>query len=191
MARTKKTITNQIQNIADKINSSVVPIEWNTLNVKVKQSLGLNECIEFAKNASELCFSKDGDYMPEMLKFSIGYTTVVMYTDLVLPEDLNDKYKIVTQTDIINRITEVIDKVQYESLMYAIDERIDYKLNSNIDAVSRQIDILYGKAEDTFTKFSEMFAGIDVDEFKNIMTTISQSKLDEGKLMEAYLKYKS
>lgn len=190
MAKKKIISINKIQELADNISVSDSKIKWNDIDIDIKNALMPNEAIGFAKSASEICFSENGDYIPEMLKFAIGYATITSYTNLELPEFLNDKYKIVMYTDLVSKITEVIDKDQYESLMYAVDERIEYKLNANIDYMNRQIDTLYIKAEELFANFSNMFSGIDIEEFKNIMTELSQNKLDESKLMEAYMKYK-
>ena len=190
MARKKINKISKIQEIANSIAYESGMIEWNGIEITIKTELNMNECIEFEKIASENCFSELGEYLPEMLEFTVGIATVLTYTDLELPDNIEDKYKIIMCTDLVDSIAAYINKEQYGRLMSCLDERIEYKITSHIDTIRRQVDELYLNAESLFSRISEIFEGINPEDLRTMISAVGANGVDEEKILKAYLSQK-
>lgn len=193
MARTKKSENKEIkiQEIVNAIQPVVSTIEWNGITIKIKDRLTISDIVSFTYKVSELCFTENNsEYLPEVMKFAIGIETIEYYTDLELPESTDDKYKLVAQTDLVEHVVEHIDQVQYADVVAAADEKTSYKADSAISMARKEIEEIYLAAKSLFDKISEAFSGLTPDDFKTMVTTISNNGLDEAKLMEAYLNHK-
>ena len=192
MARTKKVKKeeNKIQKIVDMIPPIEKIIDWNGITIHVKSRLTINEIVSFAHRAVELCFTDTHDYLPEVLRFAVGLETINFYTDLELPESIDDKYTLITQTDLIECIIDCVDKEQYEEIVTATDEKLNYRADSAIAESRKEVEEIYSAAKTLFDKISEAFSGLDPDDFKNMVTAISANGIDESKIMEAYLTHK-
>ena len=170
-------------------NESV--IDWNGITIHIKSNLSVSDIITFTHRVSEFCFiENNSEYLPEVMKFAIGIETIEFYTDLELPESTDDKYKLVTQTDVVEQIVEHIDQAQYADIIAAADEKVNYKVDSAISMVRKEIEEIYIAAKSMLEKISESFAGFTSDDFKNMVSALSNHNIDEGKLMEAYLNHK-
>lgn len=189
MARTKKIKVSKIQEIANNITPIINKIEWNDIEIEIKNTLSVEECIRLVKNATDNCFTDDGEFLPEMLAFSIGVSTIAVYTNLELPDSTEDKYKVITYTDLMEKITSNINQLQYEDLLHAIDDKVEYKTKTNIEAIRVQVNELYFKAEELFNQIAETFSQSGMEDFKTMISAVANHEVDEGKIMEAYLSH--
>ena len=68
MAKTKKVESdNSLKNVieaASKIETKI--IEWNGINISIKDKLSIPDVSRFVAIASDICFTNSGDYLPEV-----------------------------------------------------------------------------------------------------------------------------
>lgn len=181
----------KLNNIIKNIKPECVDCEWEGIKFKTKTYLSIEDSIRFSKTIVDICFTGDTrEYTPELMSFAVNVATVLVYTDIVLPESVEDKYKVVMLTDLYPTICDKINHAQHEYLILSAEERIEHKLNIDVEFVKEQVDMLYHEAQTLFNKISEVFSDFSSDDFKTMLTAISEHKIDEGKIMEAYLSSK-
>ena len=76
---------------------------------------------------------------------------------------------------------------QFDEILRAIDEKIDYICNTNIMAIEKQMQQLAASFEDVSKKTSEMFAGVNGSDVAKLIGAIDKGGVDEQKLVQAFL----
>lgn len=202
MARTKKTPAKEaetkvvetkaisIDEFASSITAENSKLSWNGFEITVKPRLTMAEVSGFTAIVTDLSFGKDGSYTPEVYDFVIGLATVMMYTDLQLPKNVEDQYKLLTFTDLYCQITDMVDADQYSSVVQSALERIQNKERENADALRKQTADVINSVETLVKKIEDVFGGVDTDGMKGIAQALASGKIDEEKIVEAVLKNK-
>ena len=164
-------------------------IQWNGLDIVVKKRLSLSELAGFAASVAGNCVSKDaGEYRPEFYDFLIANNIIEYYTNISMPEDAEKRYAMICAIrPLISEILTNIDKEQYGNLINAIDLKVAYIANSNIDAALRKVNDAYESLNEFVKSTAEMIEGVDPELLNNFITSVSENGIDEGKLMSAYL----
>ena len=200
MARTKKTPAKEaetkvvetkaisIDEFASSITAENGKLSWNGFEITVKPRLTMKEISRFTAIIVSLSFGDDGTYIPEVYEYAVSVATVMMYTDLQLPKDVEAQYKLLTFTDLYSQITDMVDVDQYSSAVQSALERIHNLTQANTDAIRKQaadvisaVDVLVKKIEDTF-------GGIDPEWMNGIAQALSSGKIDEEKLAKGVVK---
>ncbi len=172
------------------MNDNYVPyaeIEWNGITITVKRNLSFGEMMEFVESVVQLCFANDTDrYIPEVKDFAIKTLVLEKYTNINMPQNIEKRYEFVSFTDVVQAVLSNVDKMQFNEIVRAIDTKLEYMSNANIEAVNRQVTVLYTTLQELKSQFSEMFSGLDSDSVTKLVNAITDNQLDEEKLMKAY-----
>lgn len=162
-------------------------------NLEVKKMLGLQEMVAFVNGTANSCFDTSGEYMPEAKYFIIKSNIIEFYTNITLPENMNDRYKMIYSSWNIlsNIIFDIIDSEQYDEMCAAIDKRINMILNKSRDEIRNKIRDIVNIGHTYLNNFVDLFKDVSNDDIKSIMSAISDgNKLDEEKIVEAIVKRK-
>lgn len=164
-------------------------IEWNGITVTVKRNLSFGEMMEFVESVVQLCFANDTDrYIPEVKDFAIKTLVLEKYTNINMPQNIKKRYEFVSFTDIVQNVLSKVDKIQFNEIVQAIDTKLEYMSNANIEAVNRQVTVLYDTLQNLESQFADMFSGLDSGSITQLVNAITDNQLDEEKLMKAYFK---
>lgn len=146
------------------------------------------------QKVSEACFSSNGEYQPEMKDFAMRLFTILGYTNVSIPtvdtqdlESLNDIYKILYLSDLYEIILGNINWPQFEEITRAIDEKINYLKSANIDGIKKEIDKAMSGISGISDSLEKVFDNISSDDIEKIASAIENNKIDESKLVAAYL----
>lgn len=97
-------------------------MDWNGYPVKVRVSIGLREMTRLVESIMRGCVNAHtGVFYAEMLEFSIRSCVIQYYSDVVLPEDLELRYRAVFESGLYEDLIDVITKEQVESIRHALD----------------------------------------------------------------------
>lgn len=185
--KTKKISAKEFETIVDKIKITNVTIEWNGLEILIKRNLNFDEMMGFVESVTDLCFSEETNtYLPQIKDFAIKAFIISNYANIELPKNSDKKYELIYGTDIITRILDVIDPVQFGDIMHAIDIKLDYMADSNITALNKSILEVSNIIEKFGNKFEESMGGLDTESMANLVDRLANG-FDEEKLMNAYL----
>lgn len=161
-------------------------IDFHGVEITVKPTISIAEMAAFVRDIVKKCFDEEtGEYLPELKDFVIRRDTVVFYSNVTLPDSLDDQYSLLYGTTLFDTICANINAEHYNIIMEAIDDKIeariytnevefDRKIHSAVDSLSALIDSLGG-----------IFNGINNTDIQNLMQAISNTKIDEEKLAGA------
>ena len=172
-------------------NTNTKTIKWNDLEVIVTPSLSLKEMMAFVNNVVTLCFvGEDNKYTPEVKDFAVKANVLEKYANFTLPKSIDKQYEFIYNTDAFETVLMVINPHQFQEMMAAIDKKLDHIASSSVADAERRINGILSSVEGLGTQIESIFSGIDSETMTGIAQAIQGGKLDEGKLMEAYLSKK-
>lgn len=186
--KVKKISVNALEKAIKGAYVPTVTEEWNGLNIVIKKKLNLAETMFFIDNVVSSCIiGKNGDYAPEIKNYAIRGLTIALYTNLRLPASEEKIYEVLYGNGLWELISANIAKDQFDDIMKAIDNKIEYLSYSNAAAVNQQAEELYSTIEELSQKIATLFDGVEADDVRNIVSSFANGGIDEEKLMQAYL----
>ena len=166
-------------------------IRWNDLDITINKTLSFKDVLSFVDSVSKSCFTDDnGTYLPEVKDFAIKCCILERYANFSLPQNIEHKYQLIYCTDAVDVVIKYINKTQLEEIISAINDKVDNIAQANIEAINRQMNELYSTFGNLEKQITEMFSGINKDDMTKLVGAISNSNLDEEKLVKAYIENK-
>ncbi len=182
---------NAFEKAIDKTYEPTTTVNWNGLDIVIKKHLCLAEVAKFVDTCCKACFDAEThEYAPEAKDFAIRSCVMSFYTNITMPTNLERQYELIYHSMIMDVITPNIDNAQFKAIINAVEDKIAYHAELNEKLVQQQIESFQNTVKKFEKQMAEMFNGIKIDDMKNIMGALSNNKLDEEKLVEAYMKNK-
>lgn len=160
--------------------------DWYGVEIEHKENIPMEYAVTFVNNVVDTCFDKDGNYIPEFKDFLIRSFTVQMYSNVRLPQDLKKQYDILYNSDLYNVLIQHVDIVQYDTLLMAIDEKLEYRRNADVMTMRMTLNNLIAQ----FQNFGEQLNQVEIEDVRNIAGAINGVDLDEEKFVDAILNRK-
>ena len=157
--------------------------DWYGVEIEHKENIPMEYAVTFVNNVVDTCFDKDGNYIPEFKDFLIRSFTVQMYSNVRLPQDLKKQYDILYNSDLYNVLIQHVDIVQYDTLLMAIDEKLEYRRNADVMTMRMTLNNLISQ----FQNFGEQLNQVEIEDVRNIAEAINGVDLDEEKFVDAIL----
>lgn len=188
MAKKFNKITiNAFEKVMKETYEPVSEFEWHGIDVVVLKTLPVKEMLSFVDSVAKTCFRDDtGEYEPGAKDFAIRSLVLEKYANFTMPASINLQYELVYQTDAFREVLDRINPDQFRMIIDAIDEKIDYMKQANILAFKQQVNS-FTSALENFEKQMDEFSPEDI---RSLMGTLSNAKIDEEKLVQAYNKNK-
>ena len=157
-------------------------IKIGDVDVDIKYTIPMAEAFKFSNSVVDLCYSdKDSSYSPEIKDFAIRINLVSRYTNIELPESTEDKYMFLYATDVFDIVRREVNPRQLRSIIYGIDERIEYINDITNSAVQKEMISIINDMERLGTILKETFDSIDKDAINTMASAISSGQFDENK----------
>lgn len=173
-------------------SESVTEVKWQGITLIVKKRLSLDEMMTFVSDVVLSCFATDtNEYLPEIKDFSIRCSILESYAGFVLPESLSDKYETVYSSDIVSTIIHCVDQGQFNAMLEAIDNKIDYKSQSNIEALNKRMNEVIDGLSTLEHNLSSIFSDIDSDTISKLASAIIDGNFDKNRLVKAFSEEKN
>lgn len=165
---------------------------WEGLEINVKPFIDMKEMHTFVCECVNSCFTDDGDYIPDAEDFAIRVNLIEKYTNISMLSDMKIQYALLYDTDLIDRVVEMIDAAQFDVVKASIDRGIRYRASAHIEGMTQKLNEIYATVlaiiDDFDTKFGEVFGSVSADDMKLVMKGISESGgFDESKIVKAYI----
>lgn len=187
MAITQEIISEYIKKI---VEDNVMTIDWEGYEVKVNYLVDSAIISTIADAIVAACFAEDGTYNPYLKEFTAKCLIITAYTDIQLPEDIASKYALIYGTDIFETVIEQICGEQIAELQETVDKRIEYKVKVSTDAVMGRILEIYAQLESAVGTLMDSVGNISAEDMEKFVVAVSNSKLDEEKLIKAIVSQK-
>ncbi len=187
-SKTKKISINAFERAIKENYSPTVTVDWNGLSVVIKKNLSLSEVLVFVDGVTRSCFSSDdGSYRPELMDCAIRGMAIELYTNISMPSDVNKQHDLLYASDIWHVVLDNINQEQFNQMILAIDKKTNNVASERISVINKQIAELYSSMDYIQDQLKSIFDGIGADDIKNLIGAISNSGIDEEKLMKAYI----
>lgn len=163
-------------------------IEWLGYTIHVKRFLDFMEMMGFVNGVTAGCFAKsDNSYMPEARDFFFRCHIVEYYTNIELPDNLEEKNQLVYGTNIIETVLRNVDMGQFQAIIDAIDKKVTNLVDINVKQIIDEAELVYGQINELYEKLTEVFSGIDKETMTSIAQAVIGTTFDEKKLIDAVI----
>lgn len=174
--------------IAENAADETVALDWHGEAVTVKRRLGLTEMLTFVDGVVKCCFVGERSvYTPEARDFAIRCALLEHYAAFTLPANIEKRYALVYACDAVDAILKIIDRVQFDGMLRAIDEKIDCLVQTNIETVKRDMEELYASVKTLERRLSDLLKTLDADAINKLADAAANGVVDEAKLAGAVL----
>lgn len=170
-----------------KATQRTIPVHWLGVAMEITPTLSLTSMLEFVNSVVESCFTDGGDYVPEVKDFAIRRNTLERYGNFRMPVDVHKCYDLVYGTEAYDFVLEYANRAQLGAIEAAIDEKIQFKLDSMIDAMRSQLEEFVSGMNDLQEQTKHMFDGLTEEDMQKLSAAMADGGLDEQKLVAAYL----
>lgn len=188
MAKNKKKVSiNTLDKAMTDNYTDTISAEWCDTAVDIKTVIDFKEMLEFVNDVVMSAFQDKYGFMPELIDFTIRSNIVSRYTNISLPDKLEHRYRILYGTDLINFVSQHINTEQLNEIQEAIRTKINYLCDTNIVNFQKQMKELIFSLESMQKQTSDLYANLTPDDILKITSAFEDGKLDENKIVEAYL----
>lgn len=176
-------------NAVNEYRDAVCPEETKhaPLAFKVKEYLTLDEAIAFVESATEAYFPQ-GNYSPIVGDIATAILTVETYTNLELPEDISEKYAVISAECLIPTIEINVNLNQYNNLVSNIRASVEERKRIAERDIEKELDKISLLFENIANSTQDIMNGFDIKDVKALLSASSDGKIDEEKLVKAYSK---
>lgn len=192
MAKNKKKISvNTFEKVAKEHFGNEVIVDWYGVEVTVTPTISAVEMMNFVDDVVESAFLEDLGYMPEVFDFVVRCNVLTRYANFSLPGNIEKRYELVYGTDAFETVVQKVNPGQYDEIVRAAKEKIEYKLDTSAAAVTRDAERMIDTFGDIQNQFESLFSGLSGDDIKKMVSAIGDKSVDEERLVKAYLEQTS
>lgn len=180
-----KVLFEEVLNAADSEVTSTT-ITWNGLDIDVKKTISLTEAVVLVDNVVHASYSSaTGEYRPDFQHFAFEAAIITFFTNIELSNDSSIVYQIIYGTSLFDVIRQSISQKQLSMLHAAVEKRVNYLNNSNIERIAKEIN----KLVDSMNAFDEeakrLLQGVSQEDINKIMSAFSSGEFNMDKLVTA------
>lgn len=92
-------------------------IRWHGLSITVRQMIPFKEVSQLINSVMSNCIIEDGGiFVPEAMDFAMRVNVILRYTNVELPSDIEEQYRIVYGSGLYEEIEAVINQSQIRAI---------------------------------------------------------------------------
>lgn len=194
----KKVSVSQLKKLITPIEETVVDVCG--IQVKVKPILTFADTIGFASEAVRSIIDEvDENVAYELYDFIIKSLTLKYFTNISLPNDINEQYQLVYETQLFNNVVQAIDDKFYTNLIKAVNNKIQFELQKIQNHIKVKSDLYISQIKDEVQKMlnvyntiAELYQNTDPDMVNTLIPKlVNLPKLDEKEIVKAVIESRS
>lgn len=181
MAQKNKVSVATIEQVMkEQFGNDVKKVEWCGVEIEYKEVLTMVEMKAFVDGVVDASFDNDGDYMPEFTDWLIRTNMIQLYTNVRMPQNIEKQYDILYRTDLYEQIAGLVDQRQYAKIMDAIEQKLEYRRNSDVTAMRVQLSGLIQQFESMGQDLMQ-FTPEDVENLEGALEKMKEAGMDQPK----------
>lgn len=188
MAKVKKISINAFEKTIKENFENTVTKDWFGIPVTITKTISFEEVVSFVAEVADNCFLDDGRYIPEAMQALIDCGVVRHYTNISLPANLSSAYELVMQSGIIDFIMSEINYSQYNNILLAIRDKVEYACESNTAEFNKAIEKMTVSMNEIQEATKDLFSKISPDDVQKIMGMYGDERSIEERVVEEYIK---
>lgn len=190
MAKNTKVKNVSINAIETVMTERYIPteqIDWFGNEVIIQKTLSFPEMINFINFVVNACFGDNDEYLPEAKEYAIKVCILSRYANFNISSNNANMYNLIYCTNAVETVLRYINMMQYNEILSAINEKINCRVQANVSLIKQQLETMMSAYENLERQLSGLFDGIDGDTMLKMATAIGDGRLDEEKLVKAYI----
>lgn len=191
MAKVKKISINAFESVVKENFENTVTKEWFGIPVTITKTISFEEVVNFVAEVADNCFLSDGRYIPEAMQALIDCGVVRHYTNINLPANLSSAYELVMRSGIIDFIMPEINSNQYNDIIIAIRDKIEYVCDSNTAEFKHAMEKMTISMNEIQEATKDLFGKVSPDDIQKIIGLYGDDHAIEERVVDEYLKQKS
>lgn len=181
MAQKNKVSVATIEQVMkEQFGNAAKTVEWCGVEIEYKEVLTMVEMKAFVDGVVDASFDNDGDYMPEFTDWLIRTNMIQLYTNVRMPQNIEKQYDILYRTDLYEQIAGLVDQRQYAKIMEAIEQKLEYRRNSDVTAMRVQLSGLIQQFESMGQDLMQ-FTPEDVENLEGALEKMKEAGMDQPK----------
>lgn len=167
----------------------------DAFDVTVKKRLSIEESISFV-SALVYGMIDDDTVTYSIQEYLIRANTLEYFTNIRLPQDIDKKYALVFDSDIVDRVMMEINMELYDDLLTQFDRQLEFEVakmqNQFKSGTQNYIDRITAEAEqiiEMFQSFGKVFENITPEQVAEILPNLSKFG-NEKDLVKAFIDVK-
>lgn len=154
-------------------------------SIAVKKVISFRDMMRLVRTVADSCFDDDGEYMPEVKDFCYQSLMVEYYSNVKLPEDIEERNELIYGTNLSDMIIARVSNVQHWAIEAAIEERINHRKNVNMRKVEQDAEYIVGEMSRLYEGVEKMLDAVDPDELKNLLS--NAANMDKADIAQAIM----
>lgn len=183
----KKVSYKNFKGIVDAVENSAV-VDVCGVSVEVKKFLTIDEMFEFVNIVAQACFWPDsGKYRPEIKDYIVRKTIIDMYTNIAMPEKIDEQYNFLYRTNVVMAVMAYIDQTQFSVIMAATDCKIEDAIAINESRFENEVNDVINKITEFANSANNVFEDVSNEDVKRLINVVSNMDVDPEKLVQAVI----
>lgn len=191
MAKVKKISINAFESVVKENFENTVTKEWFGIPVTITKTISFEEVVNFVAEVADNCFLSNGRYIPEAMQALIDCGVVRHYTNINLPANLSSAYDLVMRSGIIDFIMPEINSNQYNDIIIAIRDKIEYVCDSNTAEFKRAMEKMTNSMNEIQETTKDLFDKVSPEDIQKIIGLYGDDHTIEERVVDEYLKQKN
>lgn len=187
MKITKKETSKIIDTV---IKNNIVDVTDGNYIIHIQKLIDAQVASTIINSVVNACFNDDGTFDPNAKEFARRIALIMAYTDIEIPESAAEQYAFVYGTKYFDYVIEHANGDQIADIYNAIESSIEYRVRANTDALLGNIMKLYAEMNSVVSGMGNMYQDLSADKMAAFVQAVTDSKLDEKKLVEAIISEK-
>ncbi len=187
----EKTMASKVIIDTSFVNNEVIKFKWHNIDIDVKRSLPMEDAMGYINDVVAGCLDENGSYYPEAIDFMRRREFIRRYTNIELPNNTSDEYRILYGTDLYDSILDVVDGDQADSLWWAISDRINMIKNDRRDAVEKEMAELYSVIKNLTDVLQATVGDVNSEQISDFLKIVAKNDIDEKSIVSALLDEKN
>jgi len=183
----KKVSITALDNIISERFLNTTEEKWYDVDIKIQRNLSFTDTLTFVNDVVQSCFQDNDTYMPEVLDFAIRSNIIKRYTNVSLPDNLEHRYSILYNSDLVDFISRYINMRQLQDITDSINRKLSYMCDTNTAAIQKRLNDLVSAFEEMQKKTEDMFKDLTPGDMARLVGAIGDTGLSEEKVVKAYL----
>ena len=155
------------------------------MTLNVRKTLTMNDAMKFISDVVSSCASVDeGVYTYAAYDFAMKANTISYYAELKIGKsDMGNLYRLIYETNIYDKVMDVINTEQHYELVNAVLEELSYAremLTSTAGMKTMELLSQINEFAQMATQMTEQMRGIDIEGAMDAMMNISSAHAPES-----------
>lgn len=177
----------KFQKIAKENFNNEVDVEWCGEKVHIRETIDFKSMMTFINDIVGTVFLDSGDFVPEAIDGIVRICAIRYYSNINLPDDFLEQYRLVYETDAFDVVYEHVNKAQFDEIVRSANRKIQYICETKVFAFTETMEKLIDSFENISEKMTDLFDGIDNIDMKNVSEAIENGVIDEDVIVGAYI----